>query len=199
MTHAVSKFERNFVQSQNLLALAASVDALTTGALDVSDVLRSALVAAVSAQDDYVHSAVRELMIEIADGSRTSTGAFDRFSVPMSAVKQSSYLPSAIWLDMAVRDQHKHLSFQQPDKIADAVRLVSDISLWIELGKTLGQTPDALKTTQKLIVARRNQIVHEADCEPAPPFERRPISHSDVSNALAFISDLVHAMEALIV
>lgn len=198
MSQALAFFERNFSYSRNLLALSLRIDNLTTGALDVSDIQRAALVAGISAQDAYVHSAVRELMVATADSMRPATDTFNRFSVPMDSVAESTYLPNSIWLDRAVAQSHAHLSFQHPDKIADAIRLVSPRELWQDLGSVLNEPPTRLKTRQKLIAVRRNQIVHEADCEPTPPHDRRPINKQDVNESLDFLSDLVHAIDGLL-
>lgn len=198
MTQSLARFERNFEYSRNLLALSATVDALTTKAVDVSDLNRAALVAGVSALDAYVHSVVRELMIEVSVGARAATDAFKRFLVPMSAVDQAAYLPTSVWLDGVIADRHSHLSFQQPDKIADAIRLVSDVDLWKEIGTVLGEDPKTLKTRQKLLIDRRNQIVHEADALPTPPYERRPITHAESTDALAFIELLVVTIDGLL-
>ncbi|MCX2971959.1 hypothetical protein OSB71_24420, partial [Streptomyces sp. JHD 1] len=67
------------------------------------------------------------------------------------------------WLEQEIREQHGYLSFQQPDKVADAFRLVSDVSLWVEVAKHLGLRPEDVKRQLKLIADRRNKIAHEAD------------------------------------
>jgi hypothetical protein len=198
MTQSLIRFKRNFGYSKNLLTLSATVDALTTDVVDVSDMNRAALVAGVSALDAYVHSVVRELMIEISIGRRATTDAFKKFAVPMSAVDQAAHLPSSVWLDAVVADRHSHLSFQQPDKIADAIRLVSGVELWNEIGTVLGQDPKTLKVRQKLLIDRRNQIVHEADSLPTPPYERRQITYAETHDALDFTEELVFTIDGLL-
>lgn len=197
MTQALIKFERDFGYARNLLNLSATVDSLTTEAVDVSDMNRATLVAGVSAMDAYVHGVVRELMVATSMGLRPSTDAFSRFVVPMSAVDQAATFPSGVWLDAVVADRHSHLSFQQPEKIADAIRLVSGIALWNEIGAVLGEDPTTLKTRLKLLIDRRNQIVHEADAMPTPPHERRPIVYEDAADALTFTETLVVTIDGL--
>jgi len=158
----------------------------------------AALVNGVSALDDYVHTVVRALMIQTADGARPRTDAFERFPVPLQSALQASYLPAAIWLDQTVMTQHAHASFQQPDKIADAIRLVSSQELWNQLPTVLGTPAKDLKTQLKLIIARRNQIVHEADCDPTPPHTRWAILSSETADALDFLEALVNAIDSLL-
>lgn len=198
MTAALGFFHRNFSQARGLLDVAKAIGRMVTPALDVSDVIRASLVAGVSAQDAYFHLVVRELMIEISDGRRPTTPAFGRFLVPMSSVQVASSLPSQLWLDRVVAEATGHLAFQQPDKIADALRWVSSLELWNSLAVSLGTTAKALKTRQKLIVDRRNQIVHEADCELVPPYQRRPITEGEVSDALDFLESIAVNVDGLL-
>jgi RiboL-PSP-HEPN len=198
MTDALTKFLRNLAYAKDLVALYHSIDELTTDVLDPSDLLRAALVNGVSALDDYVHTVVRWLMVDVADGQRARTDAFDRFSVPLRSALQSSSLPSAIWLDQAIKSQHAQLSFQSPDKIADAIRLVSPKELWNELAVILDSSAVDLKTRLKLIVSRRNQIVHEADCDPTPPHSRWPIGATETEAVLTFVEDLAKGIDSIL-
>ncbi len=93
-----------------------------------------------------------------------------------------------------MRQQHEFLSFQQPDKIAAAFRLVTDCPVWETVGASLGDRPDDVKRRLKLIVDRRNKIVHEADTDPTPPRSRYPINEPLVSRSLDFLENLVAAL-----
>jgi len=103
------------------------------------------------------------------------------------------------WLEAEIRDRHSFLSFQQPDKIADAVRLFSGINLWQAVGAALGQDESAIKSRLRLTVDRRNKIAHEADLDPSYPGARWPISEADATESRQFIADLVGAIHAVIV
>jgi hypothetical protein len=198
MSDAYDKFLRNVGYARDLVALYASLGTLTTSALDNSDLLRAALVGGISALDDYVHTVVRKLMVAIADGTRPPTDAFNRFAVPLHETLASASLPAAIWLDRTVKAQHAYVAFQQPDRVADAFRLVSSIELWNEVSGVIGVPASDLKTQLKLIVTRRNQIVHEADCDPTPPHSRWPISISDATGALDFVTQVVSTIDGLL-
>lgn len=199
MTAARSQFEANVAQARDLVGLAVAIDVATTAALDTTDLLRYALVSAVGALDHYVHEVVRELMIETALGLRAPTDAFGRFNISTNAaLRAAGGDPPTMWMDEEVRRQHGHLSFQHPDKIADAIRLIWEKPLWNTISPSLGKAPADLKQELLLVVTRRNQIAHEADRDPTPPHARWPILTSDVEAAIAFIESVVIALDASI-
>ncbi|MGD1703724.1 hypothetical protein [Dapis sp. BLCC M229] len=65
MQSALEKFHVSINRVRDLIALHNSVRAKSTSALDLSDMLRAALVLAVSALDYYIHEIVRLRMLEI--------------------------------------------------------------------------------------------------------------------------------------
>jgi hypothetical protein len=91
------------------------------------------------------------------------------------------------WLDEVVRDAHSWLSFQQPDKIADAIRLISPVALWDRLAAELNVAKPDLKAELIIVVDRRNKIAHEADIDPTNPPARWPIDAPMVQAALDFL------------
>lgn len=70
------------------------------------------------------------------------------------------------WLEDEVRERLGYQSFQQPDKIADAIRLISDKKLWDEVSAKMGKSAKDIKQQLRAIVDRRNKIAHEADIDP---------------------------------
>jgi hypothetical protein len=138
-------------------------------------------------------------MIETALGHRVPTDAFRRFSVStQAALRAAQGAPPTTWMDEEIRRQHGHVSFQHPDKIADAIRLIWDQPLWTTIAPHIGKTAADLKQTLQLIVARRNQIAHEADRDPTPPHERWPITHTDVEAAISLIESIVTTLDSVV-
>ncbi|WP_217607253.1 hypothetical protein [Chitinophaga sp. GbtcB8] len=91
---------------------------------DLSDLLRAQWVYAVSALDKLIHEFVRIGMIETFNGSRNKTSKFNSFPVSMSTlinIQSSSVPPSHYWFEQEIIQRHKQLSFQDPEKIADAL------------------------------------------------------------------------------
>jgi hypothetical protein len=200
MQAAIDQFRASIQRVRDLHSLYVYFKSLTTPALDLSDLLRAQIVLCVSALDYYIHELTRLGMIEIIEGKRPTSPAFLRFHVSIDGV-MSGMQPGATssWLDNEVRTRHSILSFQQADKIADAIRLISAIELWNELGNTLASPSRDIKNKLQLIVQRRNKIAHEADIDPSFPGARWPITDADVTFATDFIESLCEAIHQIIV
>ena len=195
MLSAQTQFKENLKRVRELGGLAVAVESLTTSAIDVSDLWRSQIVLVVSALDNFIHELTRLGMIETAKGSRPKTDAYLRFEMPLSAT-ESAIAGSVheVWVGETVREKHSWQSFQDPDKLADAIRLISPVKLWEAVGSELGEPPKDVKTRLKLIVDRRNQIAHEADLDPINPGSRWPINGPMVNDTVNFIEKLGDAI-----
>lgn len=191
-------FRSNITFAQNLLATATALDAQLTSVVSTDDILRAALVQGVSAFDHFVHEEVRACMLRIQAGTRRRCDGYSGFRVSMRAVADALSSNDLEWLEREIRAQHGYLSFQQPDKVADAFRLVSDVKLWPAVASQLGRSQDDVKRELKLIVQRRNRIAHEADMDPTPPRSRYPIDRGQVCDSLRFLEDVVNAITEII-
>jgi hypothetical protein len=185
MKPAHSQFLANMSRARDLRAPFVALKATTAGALDLSDILRASIVSAISAFDAFIHEIVRIGMLEIYQNSRPKTVAFGRFTVLMDTLLLGVTTPgSTQWLADEIRRQHGWLSFQQPDKVADAIRLFCGKELWKEVGTRLGIDAKSAKNRLALIVDRRNKIAHEADMDPSSPGARWPIDETLVEEAI---------------
>ncbi len=195
MKLALEQFNENLSRAHALSGLAKSLNALTTTAVDLSDIYRASLVLGASALDQFVHEFVRLGMLDVHRGIRPATDANLSFRVPLSAARVGiADSTRDDWLDAAVREAHSWQSFQHPDKIADAIRLVSGIKLWEEVAKAMGSDAKAVKVRLTAIINRRNQIAHEADLDPTNPGNRWPIDNILTEDALDYIDRMVHAI-----
>src|SRR6185437_6090567 len=153
-------------------------------------------VLAVSAFDFCVHEVVRTQMLEVHKGTRQPTSSFRRFRISMESLQAALASPNDHeWLDNEIRIQHSWKSFQHPDNVADAVRLVSDASFWDRVAASIGQDPLSTKRQLGLIVDRRNKIAHEADMDPTTPGDRWPIDSALVQESVEFLKLIVGAMQ----
>jgi hypothetical protein len=195
MKAALDQFQINLARARTLSGVAESIGAITTPAIDITDIHRASLVLGVSALDYFVHEFVRLGMLEVHRGRRPATDANLSFKIPIVAVRTGfADLTQDDWLDEAVREAHSWQSFQHPDKITEAIRLVSAIKLWQEVAKAIGTDATAVKARLIVITDRRNKIAHEADMDPTNPGNRWPISAALVEDALQFIECVVHAI-----
>lgn len=199
MQRALDAFQESIARVEHLAGLYKALASLTTPAVDASDLLRAQIVLTVSALDFYVHEVTLLGMLQVYTGQRPPTSAFERYRISVGAMMTGYQAGGTAWLEAEIRDRHSFLSFQQPDKIADAVRLFSGINLWQAVGAALGQDESAIKSRLRLTVDRRNKIAHEADLDPSYPGARWPISEADATESRQFIADLVGAIHAVIV
>lgn len=194
MQLSIDSYRSNIYYVHHLGVLHDAISALTTSAIDCSDILRSQLVLAVSAFDQYIHELVRLGMLEAFQGLRSKTDAYCRYQVSLDIAHGGIGSGSSDWLSNEIRQKHSFQTFQQPDKVADAVRLISNKKMWNEVAAILGVSDVALKTNLKLIVERRNKIAHEADVDPSYPGQRWPITKIMVNDAVKFLNDVAEAI-----
>ncbi len=199
MQAAIEQYRENIKRVRNLGSIYQALSAQTTGVLDLADILRSELVMALSALDHFIHELVRSGMLEAYHGHRGRTDACLRFQVTLGSAIQGFTMPtSGSWLEEQIRLRHGYLSFQQPDRIADAIRLVSDIQLWNEVADRLGTTSQNVRVQLGLIVSRRNQIAHEADMDPSYAGRLWPIDFGMVDEAVTFMEQLAETIYSIV-
>lgn len=195
MLSAHQQFLDNLSRVRSLGHLAVSVDSLTTNAVDTTDLLRSQIVLSVSALDYFVHELSRIGCVQVADGGRPKTAAWERCQIPVRFTDLAiGGAATNQWMGEAIREKHAWLSFQHPDKIADAIRLFSNVRLWDEVGIKLGDNAANVKTRLIAIVDRRNKIAHEADIDPTNPGFRWPINAAMVNPAVDFLEKVGNAI-----
>lgn len=200
MQVALDQFHANLDRARDLLGLAQSLGAQTTTVLDLSDLMRAALVLGVGAFDHFVHEIARKGILETAAGTRAETEAYRKFPIPLGiAHKAGSHPLWAQHLDGEVRQKHSWLSFQEPNKVAEAIRLVSQKALWQEVGIILNCQPEDAKAQLKLVVDRRNKIAHEADMDPTSPGMRWPMTHRIATEALDTLEKIGSAIFTVVV
>lgn len=165
-------------------------------ALDISDILRGCIVLAVSALDAFIHEVIRVGMVQILRGGRKQTPEYQKQKVTFN---QISFSPDYAWFDRIILEQHQEKSYQNPKKISEGIKLISDIDLWAEISKQLNEPADNVNHKLKLIVDRRNQIAHEADIDRglAAPI-RRGIDLLDVKDTVNFIEKLAETIYVIL-
>ena len=201
MQTAIDQFRWNLGRVRNLGSLHTILNAQTTSALNLTDLLRAELVMAVSALDLYIHEFVRLGMLESLRGQRTRTDAFLRFQVNLGGTIQAlSVAGSDVWLDEQIKERLGHRTFQQPDDIAEAIRLISNVDLWNSVATQLQSTSRDVRDRLRLIVDRRNKIVHEADSNPiyGQIGILWPLSATQTEDVVAFIESVAEAVNAVV-
>ena len=193
------QFQLNIQRVENLQGVYSSLSGTITSAIDLSDILRAEIVLLLSALDYYIHSKVLSKVEDTFTGKAASTIKFESTSVRISTVKQALASGTSVqWLLDEIYHQHSWRSFQTPDNIADALKMVSQRKVWESVSKNLGAPVQDVKNNLRVLVERRNKIAHEADSDPSLPTAKLPITDVDVQIAIEFIKRIVAEIEIII-
>lgn len=180
-----------------------------TAALQPDEILRAEWVARVAALDLYVHELVAQRMLAIFTGALPVTAAFRAFRVPtetLARIRMAASLGDAnAAFDLEVRRQIGFATYQDPEKIADGIRLCSEVELWNSVALHQGATEQtkisgakAIRKTLCAIVERRNKIAHEGDLQPTLPVTPWAISQADLVIVADFIDRMVRSIDACV-
>ena len=206
---ALAHFEAVWTRCAQLSALHAYLAKNVSGVLQPDELLRAEWVARVSALDLYIHELVAQCMLATFEGRRATTPGYLRFEVSnetLNRIRTSATAQEAsAAFDLYVRDRLSRITYQEPEDIADGVRLCSTVELWNEVATKFGAIPSAktgvakgLKTQLSLIVRRRNQIAHEGDLQPPPLREPWPIDQAQLQFVASQIEAMVRAIDAVV-
>ena len=188
MNESIEQFRTNIARVRNLEALVQVLGARTTDALDLSDILRAELVLAVSALDQFIHELVRLGMLDCYRGVRPVTPQFLTFNVSLESVLvNANSMDDDEWLDEEIRKRNGFRSFQNSERIAEAIRLISSAHLWNAVSNRLNRPASDIRDQLNLIVDRRNKIAHESDVSLSPYEELWAIDVATVQESVDFI------------
>lgn len=169
---------------------------------DVSDILRSEVVYVVSSFDRFIHDIVKQGMVETFIGTRVATNAYKNFSISLDqfeTIRNANHIPPPQTIfENTITDNHKHLSFQEPQKVAEALSLIwSENYKWKRVAACMTMPENDVKVELKNIIIRRNQIVHEGDINLLTG-HIQTIMHSDTKQSVDFIESLANCIFGLI-
>lgn len=174
MLSALEQFRISINRVRDLISIHNSVKSQSTPALDLSDILRAALVLAVSALDYYIHEVVVLGMLEIHRGQRpepappsnNAQSAFSRFQVSLGNARQERLLAIDVesWLESEIQQVQGQISLQQSYTISSLIPFISrgimnqlNSASWLEdevrnrLGYRSFQQPDKIAEAIRLI------------------------------------------------
>jgi RiboL-PSP-HEPN len=198
---ALDAFQIGLNRARALGGLFTALSQTTTPALDLTDLLRAEIVLAVSAFDHFIHEIARQGALESFQGKRPTAAALLRFDISVDSLLALLGTPGdSLRFDQEIRQRHSWLSFQKPDKVADALRLVTNKVIWEEVGARLGIPAADVKTRLSAIADRRNQIAHEGDLDPTDPSKqsRWSITPNDAAAAVEFLEQIGRAITEVV-
>ena len=197
MLNAKGVFHNNIQQANELGALYDYLTNTVPMPKQFDDLLRSRIVNAVSAFDKLMHDLIRIGMVRIFENQRPSTGKYLSEAVAIQhlpGLAAGAVPPPPVRFEEIVREKLSKLSFQDPTKIADGLSYIwNENQKWQQIAQGLGMTDEDAKRKLKLIVTRRNAIVHEADLDPVTN-QKQTITKpeaTDISNFLLALGNRI--------
>jgi len=198
MQQAKSQFQENIQRIRELDAVYIHLTENQALGVDLSDLLRAEIVYAVSALDKLVHELVRVGMLEIFEGNRDATKAYNDFGLSSKVMQE---IIEATTQDLKSHSFERHIikvnkanSFQKPENITKALSLFwKEEHKWQKIATKMGMDMKTLKNTLKGVVDARDLIVHEADIVIDPQSlsqEKQERRHSDTQESINFIEQL---------
>ncbi len=200
MTSSYDIFKKILEDTNNTRVIYTHLKEVIRPPYDYTDLLRWQWAQAVSSLDKLVHDLVRVGMLEIFIGRRPTTSKFMTFTIGIDShlqiIQNSTNAVSII--EKLIIQKHGFLSFQDPDKISEALSYIWDEKhKWQKIAQRLNLDESYVKTQLKNISIRRNQIVHEGDYS-SNLLDRQPLSENDVNEVLFFIDSLGLAIYELV-
>lgn len=197
--HADARVDSN--EAVIVIRSGASLAAADFSAEEMKDLLRGALVMAVSAMDAYFHRKIKCYVARLAKKGDDAPGALRACEITL--VDFASAIESERpWgkFGAVVGRKLGYQSLQSPAKIETGLQLLGVKSFWKEVGKKLNVEPDALKFQLDGIVKRRNEIAHEGDVSTARKTlgRTRDISPQFVQESIDLIESIVMAADDVI-
>jgi len=197
MLNARVVFNKNILQAQGLGILYDHLSSTLPMPEQFDDLLRSQIVNSLSAFDKLMHDLIRIGMVKIFENLRPSTSKDLNETVAiqyLSELSAEAIPPPAVRFEEIIRDKLSKFSFQDPAKVAEGLSYIwNEGQKWQQITIGLGITDDDAKRKLKLIVTRRNAIVHEADLDPITN-QKQTITKSeavDVSDFLSIIGNRI--------
>jgi len=202
MLNALVVFEEGIRSALQLSSLYVYATQQIRAPMSFDDILRAQIVYAVSSFDKLIHDLVRIGMVQTFTGSRTPTPRYLTESISVRSYLQlvsATIPPREFFFEQDVVNKHRHLSFQDPDKVAEALSLIwAETQKWQAISIAMGE-PDyqQVRTQLKTICGRRNQIVHQADYDPFSG-QKLAITQVDSEGACEFLRRVGAAIYTLV-
>lgn len=190
MLNAKGVFHKNIQQAIELGVLYDYLTNMVDIREQFDDLLRSQIVNAVSAFDKLMHDLIRIGMVRIFENERPSTGKYLSETVAIQhlpGLAAGTVPPPPVRFEEIVREKLSKVSFQDPTKIADGLSYIwNESQKWQQISLGLGMADEDAKRKQKLIVTRRNAIVHEADLDPVTN-QKQAITRAEATDICNFL------------
>lgn len=202
MHSALTLFKRNIEDTRNLTSLYEYLELSMQSPFSFDDLLRSQIVYSVSAFDKLVHDVVRLGIMEIFTGGRPPTQKYLDESILISIYNElisATVPPKEYIFEQSIVNKLKTISYQDPAKVVEGLSYIwNEKHKWQKIAEKMAIGDDrTARTTLKLIVSRRNEIVHEADIDPLTN-QKKSISKTECQSITDFLYGCGEAIVELV-
>jgi hypothetical protein len=202
MYNSLATFKANLVSVRELASLHEYLQTHVKSPMVFDDLLRFQIVYSVSALDKLIHDLIRIGMVQSFTGKRPPTSKYLAEKISMSAygaLSAATIPPKEFYFEQEVISKLRTIAYQSPDNIADGLSYIWDEKFkWQRVAGVMLMSEDAAKTQLRLIVDRRNKIVHEADIDITTGV-KFTISKADCESTIAFIEKCGEEIVKLVV
>jgi hypothetical protein len=183
--------------------------------MSFEDLLRFQIVYAVSAFDKLIHDLIRIGMRDCFIAARAPTAKYKAETIGLgfhellaakieaeaiaAVLNQPPPLPPKQFLfEQEVQRKLSLMTFQDPDRVTDGLSLIWDEKYkWDKIAGQMGLPSQRVRIQLRLIVTRRNAIVHEADVDPVLA-TKNPITRQIAMGSTDFIEQCGSAIAHLV-
>ncbi|MBS2550366.1 hypothetical protein KGQ19_26195 [Catenulispora sp. NL8] len=201
-TEEFAAFTRNLDYARRIVDTGLALSQLPMAKPDANDDLyRAAWVQGVSALDHWLHEELYRRIAAIADDQYADrTRWFRELPLPVGALEDVHFgklpLPQAV--QAAATAKLEFVTLLKPDRIKEALRLVTDVVLWERVADVFNawglpagrHDSKGVQDRLKSVDERRNRIAHRTDLIDGSLTERTGITAQDVTEAIDFINHL---------
>lgn len=193
----IAQFNANIGRALDLVGLGQAIGGMTQGRVDASDIYRAALVQSIAAADAYFHGVVLDRAVALLMGSTSMNVTQSRVGLPFDAVYDLLVAPTPLDRELVARSRIASRlaleTFQQPDDVAKALAMVGVPRVW----SRCFSNAEAAKTDLRVIVSRRNNIVHGCDSDPLQPGIALALTSDDVMAAVRVVQSTIASIDTI--
>lgn len=201
MISPLEQFKMQHNEIRKLHDLHAFLKRSITPGVDTDGLLRAQLVFIVSALDHYIHQIIVSKAHSILESNSIHPLSFNKLQLgldSLNAILSSGNMDASLQIvEQDIRTKLSWRSFQHPDKISEALKMVDNTSIWPEVSLIMDKPTGDIKMRLSLIVERRDCIAHEADYDLVNGCQYT-ISSSMVSESVNFVTELVFILDSIL-
>jgi RiboL-PSP-HEPN len=170
----------------------------------VSDIMRAAVVLAVSAIDAYLHGVAHRYVAQAASLNPVPPGLLEMIKEwqlrPTEILSLTLSAQGADEFSRRVEGHFADRTLQDPSKVEQVFRILGIGDVWSQIAQGLGRPIGDVRRQFAAIVKRRHQIAHEADLDPEGkgPTKKRALGRDTAAGYCTGVEQIVSQMNQIL-